>query len=63
MKERELEIARNLKGKVRLVEAYRYLISYYLITKDDKATAKQFAAKLQEVDPENDTAKQVLELK
>ena len=47
----------------RLIEAYRYLISYYLITKDDKATAKQYAQKLQEVDPENDTAKQVLELK
>ena len=54
---------RDNTDKVRLIEAYRYLISYYLITKDDKATAKQFAAKLQEIDPENDTAKQVLELK
>ena len=43
--------------------AYRYLISYYLINKDDKNTAKEFAAKLQEIDPENETAKQVLELK
>ena len=54
---------RDNTDKVRLIEAYRYLISYYLITKDDKATAKQFAAKLQEIDPENETAKQVLELK
>jgi tetratricopeptide (TPR) repeat protein len=54
---------RDNTDKVRLIEAYRYLISYYLITKDDKATAKEFATKLKEVDPENDTAKQVLELK
>lgn len=54
---------RDNTDKVRLIEAYRYLISYYLITKDDKNTAKQFAAKLKEVDPENETAKQVLDLK
>ena len=54
---------RDNTDKVRLIEAYRYLISYYLINKDDKNTAKEFAAKLQEVDPENETAKQVLELK
>jgi len=54
---------RDNTDNVRLIEAYRYLISYYLINKDDKNTAKQFAAKLQEVDPENETAKQVLELK
>ena len=54
---------RDNTDQVRLVEAYRYLISYYLINKDDKNTAKQFAAKLQEIDPSNETAKQVLELK
>ena len=54
---------RDNTDKVRLVEAYRYLISYYLITKNDTNTAKEFARKLQEVDPENETAKQVLELK
>ena len=54
---------RDNTDKVRLVEAYRYLISYYLINKDDKETAKGFAQKLQEIDPENETAKQVLELK
>ena len=54
---------RDNTDNVRLVEAYRYLISYYLITKDDKNTAKEFAAKLQAIDPDNETAKQVLELK
>ena len=54
---------RDNTDKVRLIEAYRYLISYYLINKDDTATAKEFATKLQEIDPENETAKQVLELK
>ena len=54
---------RDNTDNVRLIEAYRYLISYYLINKDDKETAKQFAAKLKEVDPENETAKKVLELK
>ena len=54
---------RDNTDNVRLIEAYRYLISYYLINKDDKNTAKEFATKLQQVDPENETAKQVLELK
>ena len=54
---------RDNTDKVRLVEAYRYLISYYLITKNDTNTAKQFAQKLKEIDPENETAKQVLDLK
>jgi len=54
---------RDNTDKVRLIEAYRYLISYYLITKNDTQTAKEFATKLQQIDPENDTAKQVLELK
>jgi len=48
--------------KSRLVEAYRYLISYWLIVKDDAATAKQVAEKLIKIDPENETAKQVLAL-
>ena len=49
--------------KARLVESYRYLIAYYLLVKDDKATAKDYAAKLLEIDPENVTAKQVISLK
>ena len=47
----------------RLTESYRYLISYYLVANDDKETAKSFATKLKEIDPENEIAKQVLEMK
>ena len=46
-----------------LIEGYRYLINYYLNIKDDSATAKQIAQKLQNVDPENEIAKMVLGLK
>ena len=66
--ERLIELI-NAKGEKdatdtkRLIECYRYLISYYLVVKDDTATAKEWAVKLQEIDPENETAKQVLELK
>jgi len=47
----------------RLIEGYRYLINYYLNIKDDAATAKSIARKLQNVDPENEIAKMVLNLK
>ena len=47
----------------RLIEAYRYLINYYLNIKDDTATAKSIAQKLQSIDPENEIAKMVLNLK
>ena len=46
-----------------MIESYRYLISYYFVQKDDKETAKQYASKLQAIDPENEIAKQVLESK
>ena len=46
--------------RARLIESYRYLIAYYFIQKDDKATAQQYAQKLLELDPENEIAKQVL---
>ena len=46
-----------------LIEGYRYLINYYLNIKDDTATAKQIAQKLQSIDPENEIAKMVLDLK
>jgi len=46
-----------------LVEGYRYLINYYLNIKDDAAMAKEIAQKLQAIDPENEIAKMVLELK
>ena len=47
----------------RLIEGYRYLINYYLNIKDDTATAKTYAQKLQNIDPENEIAKMVLNLK
>ena len=49
--------------KARLNESYRYLIAYYLIQKDDKATATSYAQKLIQIDPESEIAKQVLEMK
>ena len=53
----------DLQGadKARMIESYRYLISYYFVQKDDKETAKQYASKLQAIDPENEIAKQILE--
>lgn len=54
---------KDAADKARLIEAYRYMISYHLIVKDDKATAKTVAAKLIEIDPTNETAKQVIDLK
>ncbi len=47
----------------RLIEGYRYLINYYINIKDDTATAKTYAQKLQNIDPENEIAKMVLNLK
>ena len=37
------------------------MIAYYFIIQDDKATAKDYAQKLIEIDPENEIAKQVLD--
>ena len=44
-----------------LKRSYRYLTVYYY-HKKDLATAKDYARKLQELDPENDVAKQILAL-
>ena len=49
--------------RARIIESYRYMIAYYLIVQDDKATAQDYAQKLLEIDPENDIAKQVLDAK
>ena len=49
--------------KARLKESYHYLISYYFIQKDDKATAKEYSVKMLTIDPENEIAKQVMETK
>ena len=62
----ELIEAKEEKEKTdttRLIEGYRYLINYYLNIKDDTATAKNIAQKLQNIDPENEIAKMVLGLK
>lgn len=48
--------------KTRLMEACQYLGIYYFKIKDDNASAKPYFDKLIELDPENATAKQVLEI-
>ena len=47
----------------RLKEGCNFLMVYYLKIKDDVARSKEFAQKVQTVDPANETAKQILELK
>lgn len=47
----------------RLKESYNYLTVYYLKIANDTPKAKEYAAKLQEVDPANEMAKAVLSLK
>ncbi len=54
---------KDATDKARLTESYRYLISYYFVIQDNKDTAKQYAQKLLEIDPENEIAKQVMESK
>jgi tetratricopeptide (TPR) repeat protein len=49
--------------KARLKEGCNFLMVYYLKIKDDTARSKEFAQKVQTVDPANETAKQILELK
>ena len=48
--------------KARLKEGGNFLMVYYLKIKDDVATSKAFAEKVAAVDPENETAKQILGL-
>ena len=55
--------AKDATDKARLTESYRYLISYYFVIQDNKDTAKQYAQKLLEIDPDNEIAKQVMEAK
>jgi tetratricopeptide (TPR) repeat protein len=47
----------------KLVTAYRYLLSYDLLVQDNKEGAKAWAEKILTVDPENEQAKAVMELK
>lgn len=48
------------RDDARLVEAYRYLGAYYLITCDDADAAKPYWESILQIDPENATAKQAL---
>lgn len=56
----ETKAERTNSDNAMLKSAYFYLTVYYFNVKQDKATAKEYAAKLQGIDPENDVAKQVL---
>lgn len=47
-------------AKNRLIESYRYLIAYYFVTNNDKASAVPYCEKLLQIDPENEVAKAVL---
>ena len=49
--------------RARIIESYRYMIAYNFIVLEDTATAKEYATKLQAIDPENEIAKQILETK
>ena len=46
--------------RARIIESYRYMIAYNFIVKEDKEAAKNYALKLQAIDPENEIAKQIL---
>lgn len=47
--------------KARLMESYYRLINYYLNEKDDKATARRYAERLLQLDPEDTVAKQLMQ--
>lgn len=57
----EAKASMDASDKARLTEAYSYLGIYYFKIKNDSATAKPYFEKLQQIDPENALAKQVLE--
>ncbi len=62
----ELIAPKETKDKAdnaRLIEAYRYMLSYYFVVKEDKAKSTEYANKLLTIDPENEIAKQVLGVK
>ena len=64
------ELANSLESKAEraasetqmLKQAYFYLMVYQFNIKKDKASAKEYAAKLLQIDPENEAAKQVQKL-
>lgn len=52
---------RDNSDNQRLIEAYRYLGSYYLLVNNDKANSISNFQKVLEIDPENEAAKKALE--
>lgn len=59
----EAHAEKDEADKARLVEAYRYLGSYYYIVKNNKAQADPYFRKILEIEPDNKTAKQALGIK
>ena len=49
--------------RARIIESYRYMIAYNFIVLENTPVAKEYATKLQAIDPENEIAKQILETK
>ena len=64
------ELANSLESKAdraasetqMLKQAYFYLMVYQFNVKKDKVNAKNYAAKLLQIDPENEAAKQIQKL-
>ena len=52
----------NSSEKAMLTQAYTYLMVYYFNVAQDKAQAKAYAEKMLQVDPNNEVAKQVIEV-
>lgn len=52
----------NSSEKAMLTQAYTYLMVYYFNVAQDKAQAKVYAEKMLQVDPENEVAKQVVDV-
>lgn len=53
---------KDASDKAMLSEALRYMISYYTNIKNDPSTAKDYALKLYDLDPDNDLAQKLLGL-
>ena len=54
---------KDATDKKRIIEGCGYFINYYVHINPDNAKAKEYAAILQTVDPDNETAKVVMQLK
>ena len=46
-----------------LTTAWHYLMAYNFLVKNDKATAKEFAAKILEINPDYAPAQQIRDIK